>query len=263
LKRTCTFLDSKSYIIGTAQGGVAWMGNALSVLLTLGILFFKDILTWLAFITGSTTFPLPLTSEEEEKYLVLYKDGSEEARNILIEHNLRLVAHIVKKFTSTGENLDDLISIGTIGLIKAISTFNQSKGSRLATYAARCIENEILMNLRSTKKIKSEVSLQEPIGVDKEGNEISLIDVLGTDNDAITEEITQKFQQEKLYEKIYSSLKSRERKVIMLRYGLVNGTAKTQREIAKLLGISRSYVSRIEKRAIKKLSKELYPDSCK
>ncbi|HHX22511.1 MAG: RNA polymerase sporulation sigma factor SigK [Tepidanaerobacteraceae bacterium] len=239
------------------------MGNALSVLLTLGILFFKDILTWLAFITGSTTFPLPLTSEEEEKYLVLYKDGSEEARNILIEHNLRLVAHIVKKFTSTGENLDDLISIGTIGLIKAISTFNQSKGSRLATYAARCIENEILMNLRSTKKIKSEVSLQEPIGVDKEGNEISLIDVLGTDNDAITEEITQKFQQEKLYEKIYSSLKSRERKVIMLRYGLVNGTAKTQREIAKLLGISRSYVSRIEKRAIKKLSKELYPDSCK
>lgn len=239
------------------------MGNALSVLVTLGVLFFKDILAWLAFITSSTTFPLPLTPEEEGKYLLLYNEGSEEARNILIEHNLRLVAHIVKKFASTGEDMDDLISIGTIGLIKAISTFNQSKGSRLATYAARCIENEILMNLRSTKKIKSEISLQDPIGIDKEGNEISLIDILGTETDAITEEITKKFQQERLYEKINSSLKCRERKVIELRYGLINGATKTQREIAKLLGISRSYVSRIEKRAIKKLFKELYSDSCK
>ena len=153
--------------------------------------------------------------------------------------------------------MDDLISIGTIGLIKAISTFNQSKGNRLATYAARCIENEILMNLRATKKIKSEISLQNPIGVDKEGNEISLIDVLGTETDAITDEITKKFQQEKLYEKINTSLKSRERKVIELRYGLLNGTTKTQREIAKLLGISRSYVSRIEK-SNKKLLKNFF-----
>ncbi len=233
------------------------MGDALSVLVTLGVLFFKEILAWLAFITGSTTFPQPLTPEEEKKYILLYNEGDEEARNILIEHNLRLVAHIVKKFASTGEDMDDLISIGTIGLIKAISTFNYSKGSRLATYAARCIENEILMNLRSTKKIKSEVYLQEPIGVDKEGNEISLIDVLGTEVDAVTDEITKKFQNEKLYEKINTSLKSQERKVIELRYGLFNGVTKTQREIAKILGISRSYVSRIEKRAIKKLSKEL------
>ncbi|NLU11413.1 MAG: RNA polymerase sporulation sigma factor SigK [Tepidanaerobacter acetatoxydans] len=233
------------------------MGDALSVLVTLGVLFFKEILAWLAFITGSTTFPQPLTPEEEKKYILLYNEGDEEARNILIEHNLRLVAHIVKKFASTGEDMDDLISIGTIGLIKAISTFNYSKGSRLATYAARCIENEILMNLRSTKKTKSEVYLQEPIGVDKEGNEISLIDVLGTEVDAVTDEITKKFQNEKLYEKINSSLKSQERKVIELRYGLFNGVTKTQREIAKILGISRSYVSRIEKRAIKKLSKEL------
>jgi len=239
------------------------MEGALSVLLTLGLLFFKEILTWLAFITSSTTFPNPLSPEEEEKYLELYHQGNEEARNILIEHNLRLVAHIVKKFASSGEEMDDLSSIGTIGLIKAISTFNQSKGSRLATYAARCIENEILMNLRSTKKIKAEVSLQDPIGIDKEGNEISLIDVLGTEPDAVTDEITQKFQQEKLYEKIKTTLKSRERKVIELRYGLFNGVTKTQREIAKLLGISRSYVSRIEKRAIKKLCKELHSESCK
>lgn len=239
------------------------MENALSILLTLGFLFFKEILTWLGFITSSNTFPQPLTPAEEEKYILLYKEGSEEARNILIERNLRLVAHIVKKFASTGEDMDDLISIGTIGLIKAITTFDNNKGSRLATYAARCIENEILMNLRATKKIKSEISLQDPIGVDKEGNEISLIDVLGTETDAVSEEISNKFQQEKLHEKINSSLKSREKTVIQLRYGLLNGSSKTQREIAKLLGISRSYVSRIEKRAIKKLLQELYPDSCK
>jgi len=239
------------------------MENALSILLTLGFLFFKDFLTWLGFVSGGATFPQPLSPEEEEKYLIMFNEGSEEARNVLIERNLRLVAHIVKKFSSTGEDIDDMISIGTIGLIKAISTFDRDKGSRLATYAARCIENEILMNLRATKKIKSEISLQDPIGVDKEGNEISLIDVLGTECDAVTDEISKKFQQQKLYEKINSSLKSRERKVIQLRYGLLNGVGKTQREIAGLLGISRSYVSRIEKRALKKLLKEMFPDSCK
>lgn len=239
------------------------MGNTLSVLVTLGVLFFKEFLTWFGFITNSATFPQPLTPEEEEKYLKLCMDGDEDAKNILIERNLRLVAHIVKKFSSTGEDVDDLISIGTIGLIKAITTFNKEKGNRLATYAARCIENEILMNLRATKRVKSEVYLQDPIGVDKEGNEISLMDVLGTDSDAVTDQIADKFQQQRLHEKIKTVLKGREQKVIELRYGLINGASKTQREIAKLLGISRSYVSRIEKRAIKKLSKELYPDSCK
>jgi len=239
------------------------MGNTLSVLVTLGVLFFKEFLTWMGFITNSTTFPKPLSPEEEERYLKMCMAGDEDARNILIERNLRLVAHIVKKFASTGEDIDDLISIGTIGLIKAITTFNKDKGNRLATYAARCIENEILMNLRVTKRAKSEIYLQDPIGVDKEGNEISLMDVLGTESDAITDEIADKFQQQRLYEKIRTVLKGREQKVIELRYGLMNGASKTQREIAKLLGISRSYVSRIEKRAIKKLFKELYPDSCK
>ncbi|ADL08093.1 RNA polymerase sporulation sigma factor SigK [Thermosediminibacter oceani] len=238
------------------------MGSALSVLMTLGFLFFKELLTWMGYIINNNTFPQPLTPEEEEKYLELYRNGDEEARNILIERNLRLVAHIVKKFANTGEDMDDLISIGTIGLIKAITTFNKTKGNRLATYAARCIENEILMNLRTTKKIKAEVSLQDPIGVDKEGNEISLMDILGTESDAIIEEISNKFQQKKLYDKIRTVLKGREKKVIELRYGLLNGKARTQREIAKLLGISRSYVSRIEKRAIKKLFDELHPEGC-
>ncbi|MCG0276394.1 MAG: RNA polymerase sporulation sigma factor SigK [Thermosediminibacteraceae bacterium] len=238
------------------------MQSALSFLMTLGFLFFKELLTWMGYITNNTTFPQPLTPEEEEKYLELYRKGDEEARNILIERNLRLVAHIVKKFANTGEDIDDLISIGTIGLIKAITTFNKSKGNRLATYAARCIENEILMNLRSSKKVKVEVSLHDPIGVDKEGNEISLMDVLGTDSDAIVDEITSKFQLKKLYDKISTVLKGREKKVIELRYGLADGKERTQREIAKLLGISRSYVSRIEKRAIKKLFDELFSEGC-
>ncbi|NPV42472.1 MAG: RNA polymerase sporulation sigma factor SigK [Firmicutes bacterium] len=224
--------------------------------------FGKELLVFVSYITNSTTFPEPLSSEEEEKYLKLYKEGDEEARNILIERNLRLVAHIVKKFGNTSEDTDDLISIGTIGLIKAISTFDPDKGTRLATYAARCIENEILMNLRTTKKTKIEVSLHNPIGIDKEGNEISLMDILGTDSDAVTDEIALKFQKKRLYDKIKSALKGREKKVIELRYGLLNGSVKTQREIAHILGISRSYVSRIEKRAIKKLSKELNPESC-
>jgi len=147
-------------------------------------------------------------------------------------------------------------------LIKAITTFNKSKGNRLATYAARCIENEILMNLRSSKKVKVEVSLHDPIGVDKEGNEISLMDVLGTESDAIVDEITSKFQLKKLYDKIKTVLKGREKRVIELRYGLADGKERTQREIAKLLGISRSYVSRIEKRAIKKLFDELFSEGC-
>ncbi len=206
---------------------------------------------------NSNSFPQPLSREEEEKYLKLYAQGDENARNILIERNLRLVAHIVKKYNNTGKDTDDLISIGTIGLIKAISTYDSTKGTRLATYAARCIENEILMTIRSTKKTKFEISLQEPIGMDKEGNEINLLDILGTDVDKIIDEVDLRFQIKKLYRAINQVLKDREKVIIELRYGLIDGKCKTQREIANLLGISRSYVSRIETRALAKLHKAL------
>ncbi|PHO06298.1 sporulation sigma factor SigK [Thermoanaerobacterium thermosaccharolyticum] len=216
----------------------------------------KDIINF-GYLTNASSFPQPLTAEEEKKYFEAYKNGDEEAKNILIERNLRLVAHIVKKYSNTGKDVDDLISIGTIGLIKAITTYDASKGTHLATYAARCIENEILMSLRSEKKIKSEISLQDPIGIDKEGNAISLIDILGTETDEVSDQVELEMQIKKLYSKINSVLKNRERLIIELRYGLVNGGAKTQREIAKMLGISRSYVSRIEKKALSKLFKEM------
>lgn len=222
----------------------------------------NPFLVFSGYISSTNSFPNPLTKEEEEYYLDLYEQGDEEARNILIERNLRLVAHIVKKYTNTGKDLDDLISIGTIGLIKAISTYDKKKGTRLATYAARCIDNEILMTIRADKKSKVEVSLQEPIGVDKEGNEISLIDILGTDADEVIDEVDLKIQVKKLYSKINEVLKGREKTIIELRYGLIDGGCKTQREIANFLGISRSYVSRIEKRAIKKLNKAFENQSC-
>lgn len=211
----------------------------------------------LGYVSTPNSFPQPLSPEEELKYLEMYKHGNEEARNILIERNLRLVAHIVKKYSSFGSDSDDLISIGTIGLIKAITTFDPNKGTRLATYAARCIENEILMQIRSAKKIQNEVSLQDPIGVDREGNEIMLIDVIGTEGESVIDEVDLKIQIKRLYSKMRAVLKKREKTVLELRYGLINGGVKTQREIANMLGISRSYVSRIEKKAIKKLSKEL------
>ncbi|NLY18050.1 MAG: RNA polymerase sporulation sigma factor SigK [Clostridiaceae bacterium] len=208
------------------------------------------------YITNSQSFPHPLSSDEEKKYLELYHQGSEEARNILVERNLRLVAHIAKKYSAGNVECDDLISIGTIGLIKAISSFNPEKRIRLATYAARCIDNEILMYLRTTKKFQNEISLHEPIGTDKEGNEISLLDILGSKEDCIDDKIALKFQVKKLYKKITEVLRGREKTILELRYGLFNGSNKTQREIAKMLGISRSYVSRIEKKAINKLYKE-------
>ncbi len=214
------------------------------------------------YVSNTNSFPQPLSAEEETKFIELYKNGSDDARNTLIERNLRLVAHIVKKYSTFGNDCDDLISIGTIGLIKAITTFDQSKGTRLATYAARCIENEILMQIRSTKKIQSEVSLHDPIGVDREGNEITLIDVIGNESESVIEEVELKMQVKRLYNKMKAVLKKREKTVLELRYGLLNGTSKTQREIAGMLGISRSYVSRIEKKAIKKLSRELKPDTC-
>lgn len=210
-----------------------------------------------AYVTNGNSFPQPLDEKEEEAYLEQLKKGDLLAKSILVERNLRLVAHIVKKYSYPGKEVDDLISIGTVGLIKAIDSFDTSKGTRLATYAARCIENEILMLIRNNKKTKGEVYLQEPIGVDKEGNEISLMDVLSSDDDSIIEVVENKIQVKKLYSKIDNCLAQREKLVIEMRYGLLDGKPKTQREIAKLLGISRSYVSRIEKRALKKLYKEL------
>lgn len=209
------------------------------------------------YISGNQCFPKPLSDEEEKEYLQRYKEGDVEAKNILIERNLRLVAHIVKKYNNTNKDIDDLISIGTIGLIKAISTFDGNKGTRLATYAARCIENELLMMLRSDKKQKNEVFLQDPIGTDREGNEITLIDVIESNGESILDQVDIKMKIAKLYEKMREVLKGREKKVIEMRYGLANGVEKTQREVAEILGISRSYVSRIEKKAISKLSKEM------
>ncbi|HEX3044365.1 MAG TPA: RNA polymerase sporulation sigma factor SigK [Bacillota bacterium] len=206
----------------------------------------------LGYISNNNVFPLPLTEEEESIFLERLEAGDEEARNTLIERNLRLVAHIVKKFDSTGEDVDDLISIGTIGLIKGIGTFKRNRNTRLATYAARCIENEILMHLRSIKKNKNDLLLYDPIGSDKEGNEITLLDILDTGAEVVAEQVEIRLEEEKLKERI-EQLSKRERKVIELRYGLLDGVNKTQREISKMLGISRSYVSRIEKKALRKL----------
>ena len=206
------------------------------------------------YISGSYVFPKPLTPEEEEKYLKLFAQGDEDARNILVERNLRLVAHIVKKYApSFAGDTEDLISIGTIGLIKAINSFDPGKGIRLATYAARCIQNEILMVMRSGKKEQKEVSLQDPIGTDKEGNSISLLGIMFADDEDVADTVSLKMQVKTLYEAMASTLKTREKTVLQLRYGLYGSTAKTQREIADMLGISRSYVSRIETKAIKKL----------
>ena len=204
------------------------------------------------------SFEIALTPEEEYNYLTKFKfEKDESAKEVLIDRNMRLVAHIAKKYNNSNEDQDDLISIGTIGLIKAIETYNVEKGTRLATYASKCIENEILMNIRTNKKNKVQVSLQDPIGTDKEGNEISLIDILGTDIDHILDQVELKVQISKLYEKLENILTPREREIVQLRYGLTPLGYKTQREIASLLGISRSYVSRIEKKALKKLKKEL------
>ncbi|HOO11387.1 MAG TPA: RNA polymerase sporulation sigma factor SigK [Bacillota bacterium] len=228
----------------------------LAAIAAITVAMLKETLVLFSFVTGNSSFPQPLTEEEEKLFLKLYEQGDETAKNILIERNLRLVAHIVKKYSNIGRDADDLISIGTIGLIKAITTFDNTKGTRLATYAARCIENEILMTIRSNKKIQNQLSLQDPIGIDKEGNEISLLDILGTETDTVLDEVEKKLQTSKLYKIMDRVLKKREKVVLELRYGLSDGTVKTQREIAQMLGISRSYVSRIEKRAIKKLSRE-------
>lgn len=199
------------------------------------------------------TFSKPLTAAEEKIYLQRYQEGDLEAKNILIERNLRLVAHIVKKYQGSDEELDDLISIGTIGLIKAVSTFNAAKSARLSTYAARCIDNELLMMFRARKKRSREVSLYDPIGTDKEGNEISLLDIIESPPVDIVEEYSTRENISRLMASIRDVLSPREYQVICLRYGLGDAQEQTQREIASALKISRSYVSRIEKNALLKL----------
>ena len=218
--------------------------------------FLKSAVFLLGYISNNNLFPEPLSAEDEKKYLELMKAGNEEARNILIERNLRLVAHICKKYSTTKVEQDDLISIGTIGLIKGINSFEASKGVRLATYVARCIDNEILMYLRSTKKLGAEVYLEDPIGKDKDDNTVTLQEVLENDDRSIEEEVDLKFKIKKLYEKMKEVLKDREKTIIELRFGLNGAKPKTQHEIAEKMGISRSYVSRIETKAIGKLSKE-------
>ena len=199
------------------------------------------------------SFPQPLTASEERYYLQKYTEGDLEAKHILIERNLRLAAHIVKKYQSMEEDTEDLLSIGTIGLIKAVVTFNPDKSVRLGTYAARCIENEILMYLRTKKKSSREVSLYEPIGTDREGNEIQLFDVIETEGEDAHSKVELKEDIRMLYQRVETELTPRERTVLKLRYGLYHEEEYTQKEIARRLGISRSYVSRIEKGAIAKL----------
>ena len=206
------------------------------------------------------TFPKPLTVKEEKYYLQKYKEGDEEAKQILIERNLRLVAHVAKKYQHPDEDADDLISIGTVGLIKAVLTFDHTKNNRLAAYAARCIDNELLMMLRLKKKTSKEVSLYEPIGMDKEGNEISLLDIIETEPVDVVKNYSLKQDIAHLYQLLPKVLTTREREIIKLRYGLYGEQELTQREIAKRLNISRSYVSRIEKNAILKL-RSFFPSS--
>ena len=201
------------------------------------------------------TFPKPLTAENEKYYLSRLRDGDGEARRILIEYNLRLVAHIVKKYQSAEDDMEELISIGTIGLIKAVDTFDQEKARRLSTYAARCVENEILMYMRAKKKYMRETSYYEPIGTDKEGNEIQLLDIMESGEPEAMEQIQLKDDSLRIYRLLEERLSERERLVLIMRYGLYGGREYTQREIADRLGISRSYISRIEKNALHRLRK--------
>ncbi len=221
--------------------------------------FLREIFFYSGYFGSNTkSFPKPLSQEEERKYIELYMKGDEHAREVLIEHNLRLVAHIAKKFASNGSaTIEDYISIGTIGLIKGVNTFNLEKGRQLVTYIARCIENEILMYLRAGKKSSGEIFLAESIGEDKEGNTLSLIDVIGADEHSVDEQVETKIETEKLKGILSKTLTQRELLVIQMRYGIGGKQVLPQREIAKRLGISRSYVSRIEKKALGKLNREL------
>ncbi len=222
--------------------------------------FLWSLLGRLIFFTGTigakNSFPKPLTKEEEEEYLALASQGDKAAKDILIERNMRLVAHIVKKYAGAAET-DDLISVGSIGLIKAIGTYKAGHGTTLSTYTARCIENEILMLIRANKKHKSTLSLSDPVGMDKDGNELTLMDLLFEKEDVVFESVERSVQREKLLEQIQGVLSEREYTIICLRYALKGGVPLPQREVANVLKISRSYISRIEKHAIEKLRARL------
>lgn len=219
--------------------------------------FLQTAIFTVGYISGSQLFPEPLSSEEEQKCLERLHNGDEDARNILIEKNLRLVAHVCKKYSNSNIDQDDLISIGTIGLIKGINSFNLEKGARLSTYVSRCIDNEILMYFRSTKKLGAEVYLNDPIGKDKDDNVVTLQEVLENDERSVEDSVDLKMKVKLLYEKMKYVLKDRERTILELRFGLGGHKPKTQIEIANSMGISRSYVSRIETKAINKLAKEI------
>ncbi len=227
---------------------------ALENLLTL----LKNLIIFSSYMTEKSSFPKPLSKEKEQEYLKKSANGDKEAKEILVKHNLRLVAHIAKKYANYGDN-DELISIGSIGLMKAIESFKSDKGTSLATYASRCIENEILMTMRTSKKHRSNVSLNEPIGVDKDGNELVIMDMLESDRNVI-EDVENSIMMEKLSQITKSALDEREYQIIKLRYGLENTGALTQREVAKKFNISRSYVSRIEKKALEKIQKSVNKD---
>ncbi len=218
--------------------------------------FLQSTVFVVGYISGGTLFPEPLSAEEEKIALQKLAQGDEEARNLLIEKNLRLVAHVCKKYSNTNIEQDDLLSIGTIGLIKGINSFNVEKGARLSTYVSRCIDNEILMYLRSIKKLNSEIYLNDAIGKDKDDNVVTLEEVLQNDERSIEDVVDLKMKVKKLYKKMKEVLKDRERTIIELRFGLNGEKPKTQNEIASSMGISRSYVSRIETKAINRLSNE-------
>ncbi len=229
----------------------------IDLLSQLGSVLLRALQTCLGFVTGNH-FPMPLSEEEERVCLEAFKSGDMAKRNTLVEHNLRLVAHIVKKFDPNPQEIEDLISIGSIGLVKAINTYRVDKGTRLATYASRCIENEILMHLRATKNDKTELYLSDPLSTESNGGEVSFLDVVKGCEPDVVEVVAAKVQAEGVMESL-CVLDEKEREVLELRYGLCGRPQKTQREIAGLLGISRSYVSRIEKRALGKLFKECWP----
>ncbi|MGP4106899.1 RNA polymerase sporulation sigma factor SigE [Virgibacillus sp. L01] len=207
------------------------------------------------YIGGSEALPPPLSKDEERELLELLPKGDKSARAVLIERNLRLVVYIARKFENTGINIEDLISIGTIGLIKAVNTFNPEKKIKLATYASRCIENEILMYLRRNNKLKSEISFDEPLNIDWDGNELRLSDILGTDEDIITRDIETNVDKS-LLKNALSQLNAREKQIMELRFGLIGQEEKTQKDVADMLGISQSYISRLEKKIIRRLQKE-------
>ncbi|MEE1042946.1 MAG: RNA polymerase sporulation sigma factor SigK [Clostridia bacterium] len=217
----------------------------------------KQLFVLMGYMSNLNSFPKQLGKKEENELLLRYKNGDEDAKNKLIEHNLRLVAHIAKKYTSIFKDCDDAISIGTIGLIKGISSYNFDKKTKLSTYISRCIENEILMAVRSGKKTQNEISIDEPIGTDSEGNQITFNDILSNDDDEILDTVNLKMVKSSLSGLLDKVLDKREKVIIILRYGLSDGVEYTQNEIAKKLKISRSYVSRIEKRALEKLGENM------